>query len=228
MCNPSRSCVSKKKAKVLESGNSGSSGSDTNVGATTSSEVTEHLCAQDPLAESEQTHESTEYEHDYYERASVELNNIEPEEFQDFLDLGADITVEQLESIKGCEHNSLRKKLGLLYHIRLGHASLEYLEKAKKTFDALKNVNFSDELKDCEVCKLSKISRIPHNKVRDVATAPLVRVHSDLMGKISPVGIKERSIYVLTFTDDFSRYTMTYCLREKTSGSVFSGLLENN
>lgn len=160
-------------------------------------------------------------DHEYHRKDTVknkdnssnqEPKGTEPEsepseaEIEEFLDLGADITLQELENLKRIDIPSLRKKIGLLY---LGHASIGYLREAAKTLDCLKGVEFKDELLDCEVCRMTKVTRQPHTKVRHHYKDPLKLIHSDLMGPINPVGVMNDSKYIVTFTDDFSRYTMT-------------------
>jgi len=92
--------------------------------------------------------------------------------------------------------------LGLLYHIRFGHASVDYLREAAKSIACLKGVKFDENIKDCQVCRLAKVQRRAHKKIREVAEKPLNRIHSDLIGPIKPVGRINNGSYIVTFTDD--------------------------
>ena len=76
---------------------------------------------------------------------------------------------------------------GMLWHIRLGHVSFNYLQKLKKKNAKLETVKFDESIKDCEVCILSKMVKQPFKKIRTRADNPLQRIHTDLMGSISPV-----------------------------------------
>ena len=143
------------------------------------------------------------------------VQKLDSDGINEYLDIGADITVEQLDKLSDTNHESIRKKLGLLYHVRLGHASQGYLEIAKRNNEALKNVNFGDEIKDCEACKLSKMTRKPHKSEREVALKPLGRIHSDLIGAVKPTGAWKGGNFVVTFTDDATRFTMVYSMVDK-------------
>ena len=50
---------------------------------------------------------------------------------------------------------------GMLWHMRLDHASLNYLRKLKKICPELKDIKFEDSIKDCETCMLSKMVKQP-------------------------------------------------------------------
>ena len=68
----------------------------------------------------------------------------------------------------------------------------------------------------CEGCILGKMTKIPFpKKSTHRASRPLELVHSDLCGPMQ-VPSHGGSRYVLTFTDDYSRYTTVYFLRNKS------------
>ena len=74
--------------------------------------------------------------------------------------------------------------------------------------------NSKDKL-DCEACVKGKMHRIPFPKQsQHRATKALELIHSDLCG---PLQVKSTSgsRYILTFTDDFSRYVYIYFLKKK-------------
>lgn len=123
-------------------------------------------------------------------------------------------TIKDLKDLKGVDHTSLRKKLGYLWHLRLGHASVGYLKKLGEQVEELKDVSFTDEILDCEVCRRAKMTKQPHKRIRYRFSEPLALIHTDLL-YVSPVGAIKKSKYVVTFTDDFSRFTMTYTLVSK-------------
>lgn len=67
----------------------------------------------------------------------------------------------------------------------------------------------------CEVCLKAKITRLPFGKSTSKSNGVLDLIHSDVCGPMqtmSPGGKR----YVLTFIDDFSRYTTIYLLKEKS------------
>lgn len=67
----------------------------------------------------------------------------------------------------------------------------------------------------CDVCLKAKQTRLPFPKSSGTSRNVLDLVHTDVCGPmqtISPSGKR----YMLTFIDDFSRYTVVYLLREKS------------
>ncbi|CAB0001504.1 unnamed protein product, partial [Nesidiocoris tenuis] len=112
--------------------------------------------------------------------------------------------------------SSLRDDLGLLWHLRLNHASKSYLEKAAKCIQSLKNVKFNNNILDCSSCKMAKAKRKPCNDVRIRSEIPFHRMWSDLMGPIKPNAYRTQNKYVVSFTDDASRYAMAYEIPDKT------------
>lgn len=47
---------------------------------------------------------------------------------------------------------SLKEDKGLLWHVRLGHVSKQYLEKASKSIPELRYVKFNSSIQDCGIC----------------------------------------------------------------------------
>ena len=105
---------------------------------------------------------------------------------------------------------------GMRWHRRLGHISLDYLRRLKKNMKELKEVKFEDEIRDCEICILAKMERLPFKETRDRATRQLERIHTDIMGPIRPSSYPGSNRYIITFTDDFSRYAKIYSLSHKS------------
>ena len=169
----------------------------------------------DAWSDSDEDEPNQFVDRDLVNRIEPTLEHIDEGGQIEYLDLGSNVTIEDLKAIDETSHESIRKKTGLLYHLRLGHASQGYLEKAKKHCPELKNIDFGDEIRDCEACKLGKVSKRPHKSVREICSVPLGRIHSDLIGPIKPVGVWKKSVYILTFTCDFSRHTMAYCIPDK-------------
>lgn len=91
-----------------------------------------------------------------------------------------------LNAIDETRVKSLRECEGLLWHLRLNHASKGYLQIAAKVIPEIKQVRFIPEILDCEACKLAKAKRKPYLKERTRAEEPLQQIHSDLMGPIKP------------------------------------------
>ena len=123
-----------------------------------------------------------------------------------------DISVENSEEKSG---GTIKLSEGMLWHVRLGHASLNYLQMLKKKEKILEHVKFDDSIRECEVCLLSKMEKIPFKQNRSRAERSLQRIHSDLMGPIKPNSWPGQKRYVITFVDDYSRYARTYCLKSK-------------
>ena len=127
--------------------------------------------------------------------------------------------------------NSNIKKIseGMLWHLRLGHASINYLKCLQKYHNELKNVKFEDSIKDCEVCKLAKMTKQPCIEVRTRADNPLQRIHSDMMGRIKPISFPEGNKYIITFIDDFSRYAKIYTIKKKNqAGECLEKFLQHS
>ena len=151
-------------------------------------------------------------------RKILDLNNINLEDVPENLYI----------SKKAPERNLVRITEGMLWHNRLAHPSLEYLRKLKKSEDSLKNVNFEESLKNCETCVLSKMSRQPCKEIRTRADYPLQRIHSDIMGPISPHSFPGKNRFIIVFIDDFSRFAKVYTLKSKgQAGDCLEQYLQN-
>lgn len=81
---------------------------------------------------------------------------------------------------------NLRDRQDLLWHLRLNHASKRYLELATKALKEMKDVKITKDILDCADCKKAIAKRKPCNEKRKKAERSLHRVHSDLLGPISP------------------------------------------
>jgi len=80
--------------------------------------------------------------------------------------------------------------------------------------EGLPNISFSKGV--CEGCVLSKYLREKFDtRKTHRASSPLDLIHGDLMGPFTHPFINKAS-YVLTFIDDFSRYTWVYLLRDRS------------
>ena len=72
-----------------------------------------------------------------------------------------------------------------------------------------------DEFFTCDACTAGKITALPFPKKAERASAPLERVHTDLFGPTRTATLGGAK-YMLTFTDDYTRWTETYLIREKS------------
>jgi transposase InsO family protein len=99
-------------------------------------------------------------------------------------------------------------------HERYGHIS----------FDALKSLPECpkfDIKPRCEACEKGKATKPPARnqqkkdpKIR--TTRPLERFHGDFIGPIKPITPRNQFKYLLTTTDDFSRYVVTKPIKKKS------------
>ena len=104
----------------------------------------------------------------------------------------------------------------MLWHKRLGHASLSLLNKlvAKDLVVGLPSIKYND-VKVCDACVRGKQVRNSFKLKKTVSTnRPLELLHMDLCGpmKIMSRGGKR---YVLVLVDDYSRFTWTLFLASK-------------
>lgn len=111
-----------------------------------------------------------------------------------------------------------------LWHKRLGHIGKnKFLElKNKEMVDNVDEINKiipNDEL--CEACINGKQTRLSFNKEKDKSYVkrPLLNVHSDVCGPITPSTVNNKNYFVL-FVDEYTHYCVTYLLMYKSD--VFS------
>lgn len=79
----------------------------------------------------------------------------------------------------------------------------------------LPQINTED--RECESCVLAKQSRLPFPSGESWrARTPLQLVHTDICGPLDPIS-NGGNKYFITFTDDFSRKTWVYFLKEKAA-----------
>ena len=103
-----------------------------------------------------------------------------------------------------------------LWHCRFGHLNVNYIDcLAKKGLvNGLEysNGNFD---KNCDGCALGKMCRNTFPKKSQTKTSrPLELIHSDVCGPMNVDSIGG-SKYMLTFTDDFTRYVTVYFITSK-------------
>lgn len=106
----------------------------------------------------------------------------------------------------------------MLWHVRMGHASLNYLKQLQvlwKDNKDLQNVVFDKSIQDCEVCSVTKLQKLPFKGERNRATRPLQIIHSDVMGKIKPVTHPTGYQWISVFVDDYSRLALAYPMKTK-------------
>ena len=128
-----------------------------------------------------------------------------------------EMSITDLEQINENRSRAFKVREGILWHLRLIHTSKQYLEIAAKFLPDMKGVTFNNEIEDCLDCKLGKSKRKPFNETRKRATKVLQVIHADVMGAITPCSFRSGCKYIVTFTDDYSRYALAYAIPNKMS-----------
>ena len=108
----------------------------------------------------------------------------------------------------------------LLWHQRYGHLNMKDVVQNSKNNVVGMEINGDDDevhrASECEACALGKMHKLPFPKQSQHRSTKLLEIiHSDLCGpmQVESVG---GSRYVLTFTDDCSRYSVVYFLKKKS------------
>lgn len=151
--------------------------------------------------------------HFYNQKADIQINgktiatsNIKNELFK--LQVDQINAVEEVLNKKGCIH---------YFHRVFSHRNVESIkrmlnEKLVTGIELKTNCNCQSE---CEICIKSKLTRKPFVKEKHKITKRILDlVHTDLCEMRTLTHSKLK--YVLTFIDDYSRYTKIYLLREKS------------
>lgn len=73
---------------------------------------------------------------------------------------------------------------------------------------------------NCDICPLSKNTKLPHSSTRPRSSRFLDNVHVDLSGINRTKGLDQEMYYIL-FCDDFSSYRHIYALKSKSKEEVF-------
>ena len=78
----------------------------------------------------------------------------------------------------------------LLWHRRLGHASLEKIRQAIRTTEGIDlNIPTIKKLPFCEACAFGKSQKTISQSLQERADRPGQKLHIDLVGPITSVGI---------------------------------------
>lgn len=105
-----------------------------------------------------------------------------------------------------------------LLHFRLGHLNVYDMHKliSRQMVSGLKPTKIDTNAKFCESCVYGKQTRttFPPNK-NSRSSRILELIHSDVSGPMSEPAW-DGSEYFVTFTDDFSRASMVYCIKRKS------------
>lgn len=103
------------------------------------------------------------------------------------------------------------------WHKLFGHRDSEAIRKmaASNLIEGLKIVDCGINVQ-CETCMEAKSTRLPFPKhAESKSTKTLDLVHTDVCGPMRTISQSGKR-YVLTFVDDFSRYTVVYLLSQKS------------
>ena len=109
-----------------------------------------------------------------------------------------------------------RKISGELWHCRLCHVNSKYMERMFKD-ELVEGFNFDHrgEL-PCEPCVLGKMHKMSCPKESQYRSSQLLEmIHTDVCGPMQ-VDSEGGSRYLVTFTDDYSRYTTVYFMKHKS------------
>src|SRR4051795_10489922 len=103
--------------------------------------------------------------------------------------------------------------LTYLWHCRLGHIGVKRMKKlhANGLLESLDYESFDT----CEPCLMGKMTKTPFSGTMERATNLLEIIHTDVCG---PMSVEARGgyRYVLTLTDDLSRYGYVYLMKQKS------------
>jgi hypothetical protein len=114
-----------------------------------------------------------------------------------------------------------------LWHRRLGHLNFPYLAQLSKQDVGIPLTPAPNKAKHCDQCAAGKSTR---TKIPKTTTSILDLIHSDLCGPL-PVESLSRSLYYVSFTDDYSRKTWIYFMSGKdqtfSKFRIFKAMIEN-
>ncbi|GJS66428.1 retrovirus-related pol polyprotein from transposon TNT 1-94 [Tanacetum coccineum] len=118
-----------------------------------------------------------------------------------------------------------------LWHRRLGHANMHLIQSlaSKELVRNLHKLKFDQHF--CDACKIGKQAHASHKAKNIVSmTKTLELLHMDLFGPTAVRSYRE-NLYTLVILDDYSRYTWTRFLKNKTEAleqfEIFSRNIQN-
>ncbi|GJZ93922.1 retrovirus-related pol polyprotein from transposon TNT 1-94 [Tanacetum coccineum] len=118
-----------------------------------------------------------------------------------------------------------------LWHRRLGHANMRLIQSlaSKELVRNLPKLKFDQHF--CDACKMGKQAHASHKAKNIVSTTRCLELlHMDLFGP-SAVRSYRGNRYTLVIVDDYSRYTWTRFLKDKTKAfdqfEIFSRKIQN-
>nr|GEU49362.1 copia protein [Tanacetum cinerariifolium] len=118
-----------------------------------------------------------------------------------------------------------------LWHRRLGHANIHLIQSltSKELVRNLPKLKFDQHF--CDACKIGKQAHVSHKAKNVVSTTRCLKLlHTNLFGP-SAVRSYGGDRYTLVIVDDYSRYTWTRFLKDKTKAfdqfEIFSRKIQN-
>ena len=130
----------------------------------------------------------------------------------------------------GVESLAVSREKTMLWHQRLGHIGEKGLRILHRNGMVEGMPNFSLDFNFCEHCVYGKHNRVSFPSGAKRENKILELVHSDVFGPMSVPSLG-KSVYYVSFIDDFSRNTWIYFLRKKSEVfdrfKEFKALVEN-
>lgn len=118
----------------------------------------------------------------------------------------------------GIASDSVNQATQSVWHFRLGHINAFDLKKMinKSMVNGIGNINVNTDKELCESCVLGKDARKPFTTKNNIRSNRILElIHTDVCGPVSTPGT-DGTRYFVTFTDDYSRASMVYCMRNKS------------
>ena len=104
-----------------------------------------------------------------------------------------------------------------IWHARMGHLNNGMINKLSSAVSGLKiATDAAKGAHKCEPCLATKMTKKPFSASKTRATKPLQLVHSDVAGPMRTPNKLDGHLYVISFTDDYSRYTKVYTMKTKS------------
>ena len=114
------------------------------------------------------------------------------------------------------------------WHCRLGHINEKQISKLHQ--DGLLDSFDFESYESCESCLMGKMTKAPFIGQSETANDLLSLIHTDVCGPLSSPA-RGSYLYVITFTDDFSRYGYVYLMRHKSESfekfKIFKNEVQN-
>jgi hypothetical protein len=127
---------------------------------------------------------------------------------------------------EGENTNTIPEKKTMLWHQILGHIG----EKGLRTLHGKGMYHFTLDFNFCGHCIYGKQNRVRFPSSATRAKGILELIHSDVIGPVHVPSLG-KSVYYISFIDDFSRNTWIYFLRKKSEVfdkfKEFKALVEN-